>query len=263
MLGAGHVATHLAPALVAAGHRVVAVWSRSAASASALLARLPPGTQPLKAPAEAAALHPDVVLVCVPDGAVAEVVAAAQLPATVLVAHTAGALPLPAHPRAGVLYPVQTFSAGRALSLADVPFCLEATPGDAAAADTLTALATSLSARPPVWFSAPERATLHLAAVFGANFTNHLLGVSGLILEGIGPGLLAALLGPLVHEVVEKALTAPGGPFSVQTGPAVRHDLPTLARHREALAANPQLAPWLPIYEALTASINYELRITN
>lgn len=251
-LGAGHVAAHLAPALAAAGHRVAGVWSRTPAHAAALAHRLP-SARVLVSPAEAAALAPDLVLVCVPDHAVAAVIAAAALPPTTPVAHTAGALPLPAHPHAGVFYPLQTFSAGRPLDLRAVPFFLEAT--DTATAAVLAALAHDLSAQPARWLTTAERAPLHLAAVFAANFPNHLLGISRQVLAQAG--LPLDVLCPLVDEVVAKAFAAGGGPFSVQTGPARRADAPTLAAHRARLRADPALTPWLPVYDVLTAAIQH------
>ncbi|MBC7447366.1 MAG: DUF2520 domain-containing protein [Hymenobacteraceae bacterium] len=250
VLGAGHVATHLVPALVAAGHRVAGIWSRDVAHAEALRARVP-GAVVLVMPAEAAALAPDLVLIAVPDHAVAATVAAAQLPATIAVAHTAGTLPLPAHPRAGVLYPLQTFSTGRAVDMRAVPFFLEATDPETAA--LLERVARNLSREPPRWLTATERAPLHLAAVFAANFPNHLLGVSARALAGTSVPF--EVLRPLVTEVIAKAFAAPDGPFSVQTGPARRADAPTLAAHRARLAADPSLAPWLPVYESLTTAI--------
>jgi predicted short-subunit dehydrogenase-like oxidoreductase (DUF2520 family) len=253
VLGAGHVATHLALALAAAGHRIVGVWSRLASHAEALANRLPGAPLCLKSLAEAAALVPDVVLVAVPDHAVQAVIAAAALPASVIVAHTAGTLPLPLHQRAGVFYPLQTFSAARVLDLNDVPFCLEAS--DDATAAVLDVLARSISQRPPLWLTAAERAPLHLAAVFAANFPNHLLGVSQQILTAAGGLVPFAVLRPLVEEVISKAFAAPNGPFSVQTGPAARGDAATLAAHRARLLANPALAASVLLYEVLTDAI--------
>ena len=253
VFGAGQVATHLTPALAAAGHHVAGIWSRNPAHAAALVARLPGSVVVLATPDAASALEPDVVLVAVPDHAVAATIAAARLPATVAVAHTAGALPLPNHPRAGVFYPLQTFSADRALDLGAVPFFLEAT--DAATAALLDQLARDLSRQPPRWLSAAERAPLHLAAVFAANFSNHLLGVSARVLAAAGGQVPFEVLRPLVEEVIAKAFAAPAGPFSVQTGPAQRADAPTLAAHRARLAADLHLAPWAPIYDELTAAI--------
>lgn len=252
LLGAGHVATHLAPALAAAGHHVAGIWSRDSARAAVLAAQLPPVTAVLAAPTDAAALAPDLVLVAVPDHAVPATIAAAHLPPSVAVAHTAGTLPLPDHPRAGVFYPLQTFSVGRALDVGAVPFFLEAT--DAATAAVLARLAASISREPAQWLTTAERAPLHLAAVFAANFTNHLLGVSRAVLPTSG-AVPFAVLRPLVLEVVEKAFAAPAGPFSVQTGPARRADATTLAAHRAYLLADPNLAPWAELYAEMSAAI--------
>jgi len=248
LLGAGRVAAHLGPALWRAGHRVVAVWSRTEASATALATQIPGA---VSGSGTASELPPaDLYLVAVPDAAVPEVLVAAQLPAGALVAHTAGALPLQVfahYPalRGGVFYPLQTFSPGRAIDWAAVPLCIEAAaPTDEA---ILVALARSLSKAVFV-VATPQRQALHVAAVFASNFTNHLLGIShALAQEARVP---FELLLPLVRETVEKALQHP--PFTVQTGPAVRHDHATLDFHRAALAAHPA---WLGLYNGLTDSI--------
>lgn len=253
LFGAGRVAGQLGPALVAAGHAVVFVWSRHAVTAGALAAGLP-GAAVL--PDLGAPLPPaDVYLLAVPDAAVASVLAAVAWPAGVVVAHLAGALPLAVFDsqppvRGGVLYPLQTFSAGRAVDWAAVPLCVEA--ADARAQSRLLALARSLSNDVRLLASA-DRLRLHVAAVFANNFTNHLLGVADALLAEAG--LPAALLAPLVHETVNKALAA-GSPFAVQTGPAARRDAPTLGAHRAALAAHPA---WLGIYNQLTDSIQKQL----
>ncbi|MGY3090088.1 putative short-subunit dehydrogenase-like oxidoreductase (DUF2520 family) [Hymenobacter sp. UYAg731] len=252
LFGTGRVASQLAPALVAAGHRLAFVWSRTAAAATALAATLPgtPALVTLAPPLPPA----DVYLLAVPDAAVAPLFASINWPTGALVAHLAGALPLtifagqPAV-RGGVLYPLQTFSPGRAIDWPTVPLCIEAaTP---AAEATLLALAGSLS-RHVLQLDSAQRLKLHVAAVFANNFTNHLLGISdALLAEAVLP---PELLAPLVRETVAKALAHP--PFSVQTGPAVRRDAPTLAAHHAALAAHPA---WQALYAQLTASIQAQL----
>ena len=252
LLGTGRVASQLGPALVAAGHQVVFVWSRTLIAAQALAARLP-GVQVL--PTLPPPLPPaDVYLLAVPDAAVAPLLADTTWPAGALVAHLAGALPLSVFEtqpavRGGVFYPLQTFSAGRAIDWPTVPLCIEAT--DAAAEATLLALAGSLSQHVRRLASA-QRLKLHVAAVFANNFTNHLLGIADTLLTEAG--LPAELLAPLVRETVAKALANP--PFAVQTGPAVRRDAPTLAAHQAALAAHPA---WQTLYAQLTASIQAQL----
>jgi predicted short-subunit dehydrogenase-like oxidoreductase (DUF2520 family) len=193
-----------------------------------------------------------VYLLAVPDAAVPTLLAAGKWPASALVAHVAGALSLAvfaAQPlvRGGVLYPLQTFSPGRHIDWPSVPLFVEA--ADPAAEATLLTLASSLSQRVALLDSS-QRLQLHLGAVWASNFTNHLLGVAHALLAEAA--LPFELLHPLVRETVEKALAAQPSPYAVQTGPAVRHDAPTLAAHEAALAAHPA---WQTLYGQLTASI--------
>ena len=252
LLGTGRVASHLGPALIAAGHHVVFVWNRSIPAAISLAAQLP-GAQALTTLAPP--LPPaDVYLLAVPDAAVASLLVTATWPSGALVAHLAGALPLSvfaARPevRGGVFYPLQTFSPGRTIDWPTVPLCIEA--NDLAAEATLLALARSLSQQ-VLRLDSARRLKLHVAAVFANNFTNHLLGIADVLLAEAD--LPTDLLAPLVLETVDKALANP--PFAVQTGPAVRHDLPTLAAHHAALAAHPA---WQDLYARLTASIQGQL----
>jgi predicted short-subunit dehydrogenase-like oxidoreductase (DUF2520 family) len=252
LVGSGRVATQLAPALIAAGHHVPFVWSRTPAGAEALAAQLP-AARALAAP-DALLPAADVYLLALTDAAVAPALAALRWPAGALLAHTAGALPLSVFAtqpavRGGVFYPLQTFSSGRSIDWPTVPLGIEA--ADAAGEATLLHLARSLSQHVFPLASGP-RLQLHVAAVFANNFTNHLLGIADVLLTEAG--LSTDLLAPLVHETVVKAFTNP--PFAVQTGPAVRHDAPTIAAHQAALAAHPA---WQALYAQLTASIQAQL----
>lgn len=244
------MASALAPALVAAGHRVVFVAARHAASAAVLAATLP-GCAALP---EATVLPPpaDVYLLAVPDAAVPALLAAVAWPAGAVVVHLAGALPLAvfeAQPtvQGGVFYPLQTFSPGRVIAWLEVPLFVEAATPVAEA--LLLALAHSLSQQVQLLGSA-QRLQLHLGAVFASNFTNHLLGLAQTLLHEAE--LPFALLHPLVHETIAKALAAQPSAFAVQTGPAIRHDAPTLAAHQAALAGHPA---WQALYARLTVSI--------
>jgi predicted short-subunit dehydrogenase-like oxidoreductase (DUF2520 family) len=255
LFGAGRVASALAPALVAAGHHVAFVANRTLGPAQALAAALPACPALPQEVALAAPLPADVYLLAVPDAAVPTLVAAGQWPAGALLVHVAGALPLAvfaARPlvRGGVLYPLQTFSPGRCIDWPAVPLFVEATEPGAEA--TLLALAGSLSQRVAL-LASPQRLRLHLGAVWASNFTNHLLGVAHALLAEAS--LPFELLHPLVRETVDKALAAQPSPYAVQTGPAVRHDAPTLAAHEAALASHPA---WQALYAQLTASVQAE-----
>jgi predicted short-subunit dehydrogenase-like oxidoreductase (DUF2520 family) len=249
LLGAGRVASQLGPALHRAGHRVAGIWSRTPGPAAALAATIP-GAQVLPTPDLTAAPPADLYLLAVPDAAIPALLAQARFPAGALVAHTSGTVPLEvfeSYPSVtgGVFYPLQTFSAGRAVDWSTVPLCVEAaTP---AAEATLLALGNTLSGSVRR-VETRQRQAIHVAAVFACNFTNHLLGISHALLEQ--EQLPLTLLAPLLHETVAKALAHP--PFTVQTGPAARHDTPTLTRHHAALHAHPA---WQQVYNALTDSI--------
>jgi len=248
LLGAGSVATHLGLGLVQAGHRVQHVWSRTPASAAALARQLPGATA--STALDLRHLTADVFLLSVPDAGVEPLLAGLQLPVGALVAHTAGALPLAVfapYPtlRGGVFYPLQTFSIDRQLEWATVPLFIEASnPTDEVA---LLALAHSLS-REVRLVATPQRLALHVAAVFASNFPYHLLGLSHTLLQEAA--LPFELLAPLVRETMEKALAQ--APFVGQTGPAARHDAPTLARHEAALQNHPE---WQQLYKSLSDSI--------
>jgi predicted short-subunit dehydrogenase-like oxidoreductase (DUF2520 family) len=251
LFGTGRVATALAPALVAAGHELVFVAGRTLAQVVAL-GTVAPGCQPISLPLAHPLPAADIYLLAVPDAAVPHLLVDIGWPAGSLVAHLAGALPVAVFTtvpqvRGGVLYPLQTFSPGRAIDWLAVPLFVEAP--DAAAEALLLSLARSLSQQVARLDSA-QRLQLHLGAVFASNFTNHVLGIAHALLTEAG--LSFNLLAPLVRETVEKALGAQPGPFAVQTGPAARYDAPTLAAHTAALAGHPA---WQVLYTQLTQGI--------
>jgi predicted short-subunit dehydrogenase-like oxidoreductase (DUF2520 family) len=251
LFGTGRVATALGPALVAAGYELVFVAGRTRAQMVSL-AELAPGSEALMLPLAQPLPPADLYLLAVPDAAVPDLLAAIAWPNSALVAHLAGALPVEVFAavpqvRGGVFYPLQTFSPGRVINWLAVPLFIEAP--DAAAEATLLALAHSLSQHVARLDSA-QRLRLHLGAVFASNFTNHALGIAHELLAEAG--LDFNLLAPLVRETVDKALGAQPSPFAVQTGPAARHDAPTLSAHTAALAAYPA---WQALYTQLTQSI--------
>lgn len=195
----------------------------------------------------------DIYLIAVSDKAVGEVAAALRIPAegeeaaalsvaadgegtaglsippSAIVAHTAGSVPLDVLParfaHRAVFYPLQTFTAGRAVDFAQVPILLEA--GDEACKPALERFARRLSQR-VLWVDSARRAQVHLAAVFACNFANHMYVLGQELLDRAG--LPFDVLKPLIAETAAKACDA-ASPVDVQTGPAVRGDERTRARH--------------------------------
>ena len=246
-IGAGNVVWHLAPALEAAGHSVCEIAARNANNATEIVRHL--CNARIVNSLDFSRSRAGVFVIAVPDGIVPEIALNATFPPGAIVCHTSGTLPLSAlkrFPKRGVFYPLQTFTKGRPLDLSAVPFCIEA--ADEATEKQLLALARSVS-QSVCRMDSEQRKTLHLAAVFAGNFTNHLLAVSKRIAEE--NNLPFDLLKPLVGETVAKALAAQD-PAAVQTGPAVRRDEQTIKRHLQALQKH---TLWRKIYRLLTESI--------
>ena len=165
-------------------------------------------------------------------------------------AHTAGSVPLDGLPgkirNRGVFYPLQTFTAGRHISLGDVPLLVEGS--DPQTTRTLLRLARALSSNARQ-ASSEERAKLHLAAVFASNFSNHMYAIAQQLLDRYG--LPADLLKPLMRETAAKALESVSA-ADAQTGPARRGDMPTQKRHLDLLDGYPELQN---IYENISRHI--------
>lgn len=245
IVGSGNVAEALARALPASGAELCQVFARNRERGPRVAAL--GGTTWTADPDRLA--EADLYLIAVSDRAVGEVAASLRLPDGAVAAHTAGSVPLDAlepFPRRAVIYPLQTFTAGRAVDFARVPLFLEAS--DKGTYQAVERFARRLSSQLyPA--DSKRRGILHLAGVLACNFVNALYaaGERTLALEG----LPFEALRPLIAETAAKALAAPS-PAAVQTGPAVRGDLPTLERHRALLAEEPLL---LEIYNLMSRYI--------
>jgi predicted short-subunit dehydrogenase-like oxidoreductase (DUF2520 family) len=216
----------------------------SAGAAAGLDLRVVPA-----ADAESAGAEADAVLLCVPDGAIAdtaETVAGAE-PTPALVGHSSGATTLGALDAvAGAarfsLHPLQTF-ADTATPVTGTPCAVAGS--DPAAVGFASSLAEALGMRP---FEVPDdrRAAYHAAACIASNFLVALEETAAEVMERAGIEDSRELLTPLVLRTA--ANWAERGPDAL-TGPIARGDEATVERHRAALA---ELAPeLLPVYEAL------------
>lgn len=245
IVGSGNVAEALARALPASGAELCQVFARNRERGPRVAAL--GGTTWTADPDRLA--EADLYLIAVSDRAVGEVAASLRLPDGAVAAHTAGSVPLDAleaFPRRAVIYPLQTFTAGRAVDFARVPLFLEAS--DRGTYQAVERFARRLSSQLyPA--DSKRRGILHLAGVLACNFVNALYAAGERTLAR--EGLPFEALRPLIAETAAKALAAPS-PAAVQTGPAVRGDLPTLERHRALLAEEPLL---LEIYNLMSRYI--------
>ena len=228
LVGSGNVATHIAHALAP---WLSGIYSRNAAHAAALAAQV--GVAASGSLTDVAASAPAVIIVSVADKAIAEVTdAIGTIGSNPLIVHTSGTVGMEAlsavSPRTGVLYPLQTFSAGTPVDMASVPFFTET--ACEADLDTVDSIARLISQH--VYHAdAAHRRVLHIAGVFTSNFTNILLECVQTVLKDGGYGL--DVVRPLIEATVAKAFAV--GPHAAQTGPARRGDFAVIDRQEAAL----------------------------
>ncbi|MET7706679.1 Rossmann-like and DUF2520 domain-containing protein [Micromonospora sp. NPDC005413] len=248
VIGAGRVGAVLGAALAAAGHRVVAVTGGSGASSARLALLLPEvPRRPVAAVAHAAA---DLLLIAVPDDALAGVVAdladrGALRPGQV-VAHTSGAhglavlapaVEVGARPLA--LHPAMTFTG----TPDDLDRLAGISYGVTAPAE-LRPLAARLVADlggVPEWVGEADRPLYHAALAHGANHLVTLVNEATDRLRDAGVARPEKVLAPLLRAALENALRLGDDAL---TGPVSRGDAGTVQRHLARLAATaPESVP--------------------
>jgi predicted short-subunit dehydrogenase-like oxidoreductase (DUF2520 family) len=178
---------------------------------------------------------PDVVLLCVPDTALADV-ARSLAPGRAWVGHVSGATPLSAldpHERRFSLHPLQTFDRSGDPSQLDGAWAAISGETDDALA-VARELAETLGLR-PFELADSDRTLYHAGAVFASNYLVTLQRSA--VQLGVPPeGLVPLMRGTIEHG------------FEL-TGPIARGDWATVERHKEAIRAkHPELEH---LYETL------------
>lgn len=244
ILGAGNVATHLFKAFeTSESAEVIQVYNHRLESLSFFQNKVEVCTniEDLK--------DADVYLICLKDDLIEDY--ASQLKhKNAMIAHTSGSFPMLKNvEHSGVFYPLQSFSKHAELDYKYIPFCLESKTESGL--KLLKTMAEDISNQ-VFAIDSQQRQTLHLAAVFVNNFTNHLYSIAEDICkkEDIPFDILKAL----ILETAQKIQTQ--SPKLAQTGPAVRQDYKTIDRHLSQISDEKLKT----IYQLFTNSIirNYE-----
>jgi predicted short-subunit dehydrogenase-like oxidoreductase (DUF2520 family) len=221
IVGRGRVGHALAGALERAGYEVDGPLGRGANTAGV-----------------------DAVLLCVPDGAIAE--AAAHVAPGRLVGHCSGATglaPLAPH-EAFSLHPLMTVTAEGA----DFTGAGAAIAGSTRRAVELATDLAHAMKMVPVEIAEPDRPAYHAAASIASNFLITIEAAAERIAATVG--LERDQLVPLVRATVEN--WARLGPERALTGPVARGDETTVARQRDAVAeAAPEL---IDLFDALVVA---------
>jgi predicted short-subunit dehydrogenase-like oxidoreductase (DUF2520 family) len=234
---------------------MAAVCCRSAAHAESAAAFIGAGV-----PMEDIAGLPDsdLILLSVPDGEIAGVaqrLAQVTLSPGALVFHASGVLDVsvlaPLHSREillGSLHPAYSF-ADPARAVAGFPGTLCALEGDEAGCLALEAFTRLIGGR-PFRLAAGGKASYHAALSIASNFMVTLTGLAQSVAceAGIDSGLSRDLLGGLMRQTLENALAL--GPDAALTGPIVRGDAETVARHLHALRCPSERETYLALARA-------------
>jgi predicted short-subunit dehydrogenase-like oxidoreductase (DUF2520 family) len=245
ILGAGRLAVNFSMAVRKKGYEIVEVYNRTPAKGIVLARKLKASyiSEP-----EMITPFADLYLVVISDAAIPQILKRLKI-GNKLIVHTSGSVGMEVledvSPNIGVIYPPQTFTAGRLLSFRTVPLCIEANSG--VNLQRIRTFAETLSKKVYV-INSDQRKVLHLSAVFASNFTNFMIAVSQqLLLEN---GLDFGILGPIIRQTAANA--ASGDVFGKQTGPAIREDRETLRKHRKLLENHPG---YQEIYDIITRHI--------
>jgi predicted short-subunit dehydrogenase-like oxidoreductase (DUF2520 family) len=185
----------------------------------------------------------ELVLLCVPDSAIAEV--ARELDPGPWVAHVSGATPLTAldpHERRFSLHPLQTFTSARGSEQLDGAWAaVTAESQDASEAGFWLARTLGLS---PFELADEARPLYHAGAAIASNYLVTLHEVASELFRAAGAPPEALV--PLMRRTIDNDFEL--------TGPIERGDWETVEAHRQAIrAARPELEPLYDVLAEATA----------
>jgi len=245
LIGAGNVGWHLAHILHKKGISILQVLSRSESSCKELAAVL---NTDYSTRLEQMKNFAGIIIIAVPDSQIGQVIERADF-GNSLVVHTAGSVPMDIFKgrviHYGVLYPLMTFSRNKPVDFASTPLLIEANSDGNA--EKLFHFAGRLSGDVRA-VNSEKRKIVHLAAVFAANFPNHMYVLAENLLSR--NGIRFDMLKPLIREATDKISRM--SPLTAQTGPAVRNDKVTMEEHLKLLTDDADIAE---IYRQISKSI--------
>ena len=245
IVGSGNLASHLIPRLIEKGIKVQQLFSRNHSTGKSLAKK---HKLDFIEDISLLELNVDVVILCVSDSSIKELVSNFKNYSGILV-HTSGTAPisdLNKHKgNNGVLYPLQTFSAKAKVDWNNIPVFVEGS--NAATEKKLLLLAKKLSKKSYL-LSSVQRKELHLAAVFVNNFVNACYIIAHTHLQK--KNLKWEYLLPLIDQTTLKVHSH--APKDVQTGPARRNDQKIINEHLQLLKKEKNA---LEVYKVMTEYI--------
>ena len=235
LIGAGNLGTRLGIALQKSGNQIVGVYSKTLSSAQQLGELLHcTYTNEISSVSNEA----DIYILSLKDDVLYGDIQL-NIPGNKIILHTSGSVEMEVLSKYsynyGVFYPLFTFTKEKDVHWKDIPVCLESSNDHVQ--EIIAELAQGLS--PHVYqINSAQRASLHFAAVWVNNFTNHLLSIAEDVCKK--ENIPFAILEPIAIETVRKAFSM--GAFSAQTGPAMRSDRKTLEKHLKLIGDDEMLS---------------------
>jgi predicted short-subunit dehydrogenase-like oxidoreductase (DUF2520 family) len=233
IVGSGNVATVLARLALQKGHTIQQIISRNTEARKILAKEVDASYIFAKDQID---INIDLVIVAIADNAIPDGIADLQFE-DVPVVHTAGSVSMNELAKNssnfGVLYPLQSLSKEMEI-IPTIPFLIEA--NNEVTLDIVQTFALTLGGNVQME-TEEKRFRLHAAAVIVNNFTNYLYGVAETFCKE--ENIDFNLLKPLIIETAQRIQH--NSPLDVQTGPAKRGDITTLAKHLRLLDEHPKL----------------------
>jgi len=245
IVGSGNVGFHVGQKLYRQGFEIKQVFSKTPEHGKSLAEKVNCSftTELSEVVSDA-----DVYLLCVKDDVMQEVVDALNIKDKIVL-HTAGSVQRNISARTdihqGVLYPLQSFNRNTEVNWENVPVFVDGDNDHVISIATQIGQALSNNVQRA---NDEQRMSIHIAAVFANNFSNHCLAIGQCLLEEHGYDF--SVLKPLMNTTFQRLLTTK--PFDVQTGPAIRGDVNTVDKHLKALSTQ---SDWKELYERMSDDI--------
>lgn len=246
IIGTGNIAWFMGTRLAHAGHRCTCIYGRDKIAAKHLAEKI--NADRYSEVIDIPDRESDICILAVSDTAIETIAKQLSFRQTVLI-HTAGAVPVESIASAAqdvaILWPVYSITKTILPDHRNIPCAYESSSEKA---DLFVQLAghTITDLLFPAKYE--QRKWLHLAAVVGNNFINHLMAICEQVCaeNNVPFGVLL----PIIRQTFDRIEYSL--PKDVQTGPAIRNDTNTIHQQLALLGNHPY---WQKIYLAITESI--------
>ncbi|SDZ88586.1 Predicted oxidoreductase, contains short-chain dehydrogenase (SDR) and DUF2520 domains [Arachidicoccus rhizosphaerae] len=249
LIGAGGVATNLGRLFNEQGRgvEITQLLGRSEKSTSVLAEKL---NCPYILSADQLTQKADLYIVSITDREIKGLLPKIHIPAASMIVHTAGGVSIDIFKgyfeNYGVLYPLQSLRKETSV-IARIPFYLDSNNRNSKAILENFAWKAALDYR---WADDHQRMQLHIAAVFCSNFPNYLYTLAEDFCTRQGLDFTSVL--PVIEETANRLGREGLHPATLQTGPAIRQDIPTTEQHAALLVNDPEAAA---VYQYMTQRI--------